>query len=254
MALNQPNRPHHPCITRTVHGEEVLAPRNCDRSLRTLQEYSKDVGLLLCIATCKANSWLKGFLVLMFSMGLIYESEPNIVKRFVCGSHLTNLTHTCPPPPFPHSSSLCLRYTTFNHVYNLRWKDILRFRDRSLFSHCEICKNLKDDLSNKRLTFDQKLGALQLYRSHLHDQFCDRTICWRLQSESADTSTDLVAIATDGLDQAKFALPRDPNLRSSAHLFLVLMSTLCFYVVVYEQGAAIPIPSNLEKHVLVVLF
>ena len=81
MALNQPNRPHLSYITGTAHGEEVLAPGNCDRSLRTLQEYSKDVGLLLCIATCKAKSWLKGFLVLMFSMGLIYESEPNSLLK-----------------------------------------------------------------------------------------------------------------------------------------------------------------------------
>ena len=98
--------------------------------------------------------------------------------------------------------------------------------NRSLFSQCEICKNLKEDLSNKALSFDQKLGALQLYRAHLHDQFCDRSICWRLQSEGADPSTDLLVIATDGLDQAKFALPRDPNLRSSAYLILAIYRTL----------------------------
>lgn len=111
-------------------------------------------------------------------------------------------------------------------MYQLRWKQILGFRDRSLFSQCEICKNLKEDLSNKALSFDQKLEALQLYRAHLHDQFCDRSICWRLQSEGADPSTDLLVIATDGLDQAKFALPRDPNLRSSAYLILAIYRTL----------------------------
>lgn len=59
-----------------------------------------------------------------------------------------------------------------------------------------------------------------MYRSHLHDQFCDRTICWRLQADSSDPTTDVVTICTDGLDQAKFALPRDPQLRTSAALIL----------------------------------
>lgn len=113
------------------------------------------------------------------------------------------------------------RYTTFNKVYQLRWKDVLRFRDRSMFSQCEICQLLKQDLANKALSFEQKLGAVQMYRAHLHDQFCDRSVCWQIQAESADPSTDVLCICTDGLDQAKFALPRDPGLRTSSALTLV---------------------------------
>ena len=129
-------------------------------------------------------------------------------------------------------------------MYQLRWKEILGFRDRSLFSQCEICKNLKEDLSNKALSFDQKLGALQLYRSHLHDQFCDRSICWRLQSEGADPSTDLLVIATDGLDQAKFALPRDPNLRSSAYLILTIYRTLYTFHVLFLMFISLRVSSE----------
>ena len=120
------------------------------------------------------------------------------------------------------------RYTTFNKVYQTRWRDVLRFRDKSLFTVCEVCQTLKADLSDKGLSFDQKLGALQLYRAHLHDQFCDRTVCWRLQSESADPSTDVLAICTDGLDQAKFALPRDPQLRASAALLPDYINKILF--------------------------
>lgn len=111
-------------------------------------------------------------------------------------------------------------YSTFKRVYERRWRDILRFRDRTLFTQCEVCQVRKQDLGDKSLSFDQKLGALQQYRQHLHDQFCNRTVCWRLQAESADPSTDILAVSTDGLDQAKFALPRDPNLRRSAALIL----------------------------------
>ncbi len=113
-----------------------------------------------------------------------------------------------------------LRYSTFNLVYKERWQDILRFRDRSLFTQCEVCQTLKADLADKSISFDQKLGSLQSYRTHLYDQYCDRTVCWRLQSESADPSTDVVTICTDGLDQAKFSLPRDPMLKASAALNL----------------------------------
>lgn len=114
-------------------------------------------------------------------------------------------------------------------VYQRRWKDVLGFRQRTMFSQCEICKTLKGDLGNKALTFDQKLGALEMYRAHLHDQFCDRTICWRMQAESADPSTDVLCIATDGLDQAKFAIPRDPGLRSSSALTLVFLKSLLYF-------------------------
>lgn len=74
---------------------------------------------------------------------------------------------------------------------------------------------------DRDLSFNQKLGNLQLYRKHLHEQYKDRTICWRLQSESGG-ATDVVTICIDGLDQAKFALPRDPEMRASAALNLDL--------------------------------
>ena len=111
------------------------------------------------------------------------------------------------------------RYSTFSSVYKLRWSDILRCRSRAMFTECEICQTLKADLSNKGLTFDQKLGAVQMYRKHLYDQFCDRSICWQLQAASPERSTALT-IALDGLDQSKFGLPHDPSLQCSAALSL----------------------------------
>ncbi|CAK9073825.1 unnamed protein product [Durusdinium trenchii] len=109
-------------------------------------------------------------------------------------------------------------YTTFNHVYKERWQDILRFRSQSLFTSCEVCCAFKTQLQDKKLTFEQKLGCLQGYRAHLHDQYCDRTTIWTLQFEGADQHSGILMICTDGLDQAKFALPRDPQLRANAGL------------------------------------
>ena len=78
----------------------------------------------------------------------------------------------------------------------------------------------KEDLNSRSISFDQKLGSLQMYPAHLRDQFCDRTVCWKMQAIGAEPTSDLICICIDGRDQAKFALPRDPALRSSAALHL----------------------------------
>lgn len=113
-----------------------------------------------------------------------------------------------------------MRYSTFNLVYKERWSDILRFRSRSLFTTCEVCCAFKTQLQDRSLSFEQKLGCLQGYRQHLHSQYCDRTVIWTLQSEGSDPHSDILMICTDGLDQAKFSLPRDPQLRANAGLNL----------------------------------
>lgn len=113
-----------------------------------------------------------------------------------------------------------MRYSTFNLVYKDRWSDILRFRSRSLFTTCEVCCAFKTQLQDRSLSFEQKLGCLQGYRQHLHSQYCDRTVIWTLQSEGGDPHSDILMICTDGLDQAKFSLPRDPQLRANAGLNL----------------------------------
>ena len=112
------------------------------------------------------------------------------------------------------------RYNTFNGIYKQRWQDILRFRHRTTFTQCEVCMTLKQDLNSRSISFDQKLGSLQMYPAHLRDQFCDRTVCWKMQAIGAEPTSDLICICIDGRDQAKFALPRDPALRSSAALHL----------------------------------
>jgi hypothetical protein len=113
-----------------------------------------------------------------------------------------------------------LRYGTFSDVYRRRWQDILRFRSKNLFTSCEVCYALKQGLGDKTLSLESKLQVLKEYRSHLHSQYCDRTVIWRLQAESAEHNSEVLLISTDGLDQSKFALPREPELRNNAALKL----------------------------------
>ena len=65
---------------------------------------------------------------------------------------------------------------------------------------------------------EAKLGALVEYRKHLASQYADRSICWMLQQLSLDPMSDVVIMQIDGMDQAKFKLPRDPKLRATASL------------------------------------
>ena len=138
-----------------------------------------------------------------------------------------------------HSWKPILRYGTFNFVYKKRWQDVLRFRQKSLFTQCEVCWTLKSELSNKTISMEHKLGSLKLYREHLHQQFCDRSTIWKLQSESQDVNTDFVIISTDGLDQSKFALPRDPKLRATAGLISGFFFSILFMFFLLEDSEGI---------------
>ena len=123
---------------------------------------------------------------------------------------------------FPHKFSLdistrrlsflgelaVVRYGTFNDVYKRRWSDILKFRQRNLFTTCEVCFALKGQLNDKSLSMEQKLGSLKLYRAHLHEQFCDRTIIWRLQSESSDPTTDILVIFSRWIRSIQICPPK----------------------------------------------
>ena len=102
---------------------------------------------------------------------------------------------------------------------------------------------------------EQKLGCLEAYRQHLHDTFCDRTMIWSMQAESADFNSSILVIATDGLDQSKFALPREPEMRinsgltfrSNGMIFQMFCNTLKILLV--NLVLDLPAPASLRaKH------
>ena len=65
-----------------------------------------------------------------------------------------------------------------------------------------------------------KLAAVKTLRQHLHDQFVDRSIQWSLNELSRDYSSQTLVILTDGIDQAKFRLPKHPGLRAVSSMLL----------------------------------
>ena len=90
------------------------------------------------------------------------------------------------------------------------------------FSQCDLCYHFKDALANAR-NLEQKLGTLMEYRQHLADQYQDRTLLWTVQEASVDPMADVLVCQLDGMDQSKFRLPRDPRLRCTASVILVLL-------------------------------
>ena len=78
---------------------------------------------------------------------------------------------------------------------------------------------LKQQLGDKALGVDAKLEVLHQYRFHLHSQYKDRCCLWQLQSQGQEPICEVLYISTDGLDQAKFALPRHPQLKASAAVY-----------------------------------
>ena len=85
-----------------------------------------------------------------------------------------------------------------------------------------------------------KVQVLHQYRFHLHAQYRDRTCLWQLQSQSSEPNCDVLFISTDGLDQAKFALPRHPDLRANAAVYfrwmVLFWCCLWWQIVVWCQS------------------
>lgn len=73
-------------------------------------------------------------------------------------------------------------------------------------------------MSNKDLSMKQRMESMKLYKQHIQSQYADRTTFWSLRHLASDPGGvgDLLVITLDGMDQGKFALPRDPALRAAA--------------------------------------
>ena len=63
---------------------------------------------------------------------------------------------------------------------------------------------------------------MRTYREHLHSQYCDRSVQWALESSSREPSSGIVVLLLDGMDQAKFRLPKHPGLRAVSSMQLAV--------------------------------
>ena len=140
-----------------------------------------------------------------------------------------------------------VRFSTFNRIYQNEWKGALGFRQKTMclvlyfdtasnfmdlqisqvcsgafvrFTTCDVCEQLKSQLHNKATPIAQKLGCVKAYRSHLRDQYTDRSILWQLCDLSYSRESDIVVCWLDGMEQAKFQIPRSKGLRTASATLL----------------------------------
>ena len=115
-------------------------------------------------------------------------------------------------------------YTTFRRVFKkLRTANVLNFRRRGRHATCTTCEQHKKKLRQAKLWPAEREQEMEKYSTHLVEQWLDRQVYDHFQEMSmgcshalqeghrwASTmlSTSMLCIAVDGMDQAKFRVPR----------------------------------------------
>lgn len=85
-------------------------------------------------------------------------------------------------------------FSTFCRVFCARWADVLKYRDRSIFARCEVCFQLTQQINDRNVSLEGKLGTTKDYCSHLHAQYVDRSVAWSLQELSKDHHSDTLCL------------------------------------------------------------
>ncbi|CAL1154377.1 unnamed protein product [Cladocopium goreaui] len=89
----------------------------------------------------------------------------------------------------------------------------LRFRSRSQHGECSTCIRHKAMVRRLAGHLTARNLQQQYYFEHLQHQYADRLCYWSARGESRHKGLSVVMI-TDGMDQAKYALPRSEIMKS----------------------------------------
>ena len=116
-------------------------------------------------------------------------------------------------------------WTRFHYVFKWIWQSKLRFRKGggSMHAVCDTCVGLKQDIRQAR-SLAERRGFLQRYIGHAFEQWWGRMVYWALCTLSVSwtshamklgsrlqwisVASSCLAITVDGVDQAKFRIPR----------------------------------------------
>jgi hypothetical protein len=116
-------------------------------------------------------------------------------------------------------------WSTFKHVWKTYFQDKLAFRRITEHVVCTTCEGYKKEL-RCAVTLSRRLQIAAQYTEHLQMQWQDRTVYWNARHLSRLCLTDmlrggslasgfvgssLMTVMIDGMDQAKFRIPRDPS-------------------------------------------
>ena len=91
---------------------------------------------------------------------------------------------------------------------------------RRRFTVCDICEQFKSQLHDPAVPLPEKLGCVKAYRAHLKSQYSDRSLLWQLCDLAYSREGDIMLIWIDGMEQAKFAVPRSRGLKTASATIL----------------------------------
>ncbi|CAE7251611.1 unnamed protein product, partial [Symbiodinium microadriaticum] len=150
-------------------------------------------------------------------LGSCQDSESD-ADSFDLGEDINDTSVVLPPEQLQEDESLrqememdrllWARYSLFLARYNEKWSSRLKFRDPSEFPECDDCYRLKEAMRDTK-DLNDKMVYVAEYKDHIEAVQRDRNLEQQLQSESLATSPRAVLfVQTDGMDQAKWSLPR----------------------------------------------
>lgn len=99
---------------------------------------------------------------------------------------------------------------------------------RRRFTVCDICEQFKSQLHDPAVPLPEKLGCVKAYRAHLKSQYSDRSLLWQLCDLAYSREGDIMLIWIDGMEQAKFAVPRSRGLKTASAT--ILDQSMSWYV------------------------
>ena len=107
------------------------------------------------------------------------------------------------------------RYGTFRACWQRKWAALLKFSTPSNHGVCSDCFRLKNTIADAK-TPAAKFTAVGDYRAHVGAVAADRDLkdsFW--ESPPFHTDKPVLILATDGMDQAKWRIPRSRDLKET---------------------------------------
>lgn len=123
----------------------------------------------------------------------------------------------------------------------------MKFRQHSSHAECSECIRHKAVIAKLAHHLSARKMQQTLLHNHLKSQFQDRVTYWTMRGVSRSRSTDLLIIQ-DGMDQAKFMLPRSRYIKSKSFENMMRPKLHCAAALCHGRHLAMYIsPPDLPK-------
>lgn len=185
-------------VSESAGQHEVLPRRPGGRPRRVCQE----AGLLA------ADAFEAGAQAEVLPVEVRWLAPTSI--RFLHGQYCVSHLH--------HQGGRPASLGTFVTCYKRHWANVLRIRTVGHHAKCDVCEQLKEAV-RKAATEAESAAFQRDYEQHLKQQFADRRTYYQTRAASCEFfsgagGSDSACLIIDGMDQAKFRVPRTDHLHS----------------------------------------